>query len=215
MVETVSAEMNKQVAGSRFQGSVAPAAQHAESDAWHLKPGTRHLLLVLLLLAPLPTLATMIVAKDFAGLCDEADMIFVGTVTEVQSRWVDESQRAIETLVTFSDLTSLLGVDGREVTLRFAGGEVDDIREEIAGVPRFTVGDRVLIFARDDRSISPIIGLQQGCFRVVDGPNGPVVEIPEQHPAFAGDDAARAASTLTLDAFVEQVRRELASPQDH
>ena len=67
--------MNKQVAGSRFQGSVAPAAQHAESDAWHLKPGTRHLLLMLLLLAPLPTLATMIVAKNFAGLCDEADMI--------------------------------------------------------------------------------------------------------------------------------------------
>ncbi len=86
--------------------------------------------------------ATVVVSKDFAALCDEADLIFVGTVTEVESRWVDSSQQAIETLVTFGDLTWMYGTPQSSVTLRFAAARLDGLREEIAGAPQFARGER-------------------------------------------------------------------------
>ena len=53
--------------------------------------------------------ATVVVAKDFDALCAEAALIFVGTVTKVESRWSDPQRQAIETEVTFGDLTWLRG----------------------------------------------------------------------------------------------------------
>ena len=163
--------------------------------------------------------ATTVIAKDFRQICREADLVFVGTVVEVESAWADEKKQSIETHVMFSDLLPLFGVDGPTVRLRFGGGEMDGMREEIAGVPRFSVGDRVVIFARDERSLSPIVGFHQGSFAVVEGPNGPVVLGSEHRPVTSVDGAqvrlgaasASLESALTLDAFVDVVRRELAA----
>jgi hypothetical protein len=113
--------------------------------------------------------ATVVVAKDFAALCAEADLIFVGTVSKTESRWIDRDKQAIETQVTFEDLTWLRGPAQSSITLHFAGGEVDGLREEIAGVPGFTVGERRIIFARNGRYVSPIVGFDQGALRVVEG----------------------------------------------
>ncbi len=73
--------------------------------------------------------ATVVIAKDFAALCDEADLVFVGTVTGVASRWSDPATQSVETLVTFGDLTWLRGTVQTTVTLRFGGGEMDGLRE--------------------------------------------------------------------------------------
>ena len=163
-----------------------------------------------------PARATAVIAKDFAALCAEADMVFVGTVREVHSQWADAAEQSIETLVTFSDLTPLHGAEEGEVTLRFAGGTVDDIREEVAGVPRLAVGERVVIFARHERSISPIVGFNQGCFRVVDGPSGAVVLDVDHRPVPAADGGAfgvaperASGSSVSLAVFLDRIRREL------
>jgi hypothetical protein len=172
--------------------------------------------------------ATIVVAKDFAALCAEADLIFIGTVSRLESRWSDPSRQAIETLVTFDDLTWLRGAEQSSITLRFGGGEVDGLREEIAGAPRFVVGERRVIFAREGRFVSPVVGFDQGAMRVLDGPDGPVVVGTGEATSVDVDNGAAGALRLgatpgtgeqppgsvkaapvPLDAFVDRVRRQL------
>lgn len=161
--------------------------------------------------------ATVIVAKDFNALCDEADMIFVGTVVSVESRWADPKRQAIETLVTFSDLTWIRGTPRGAITLRFSGGAVDDIREEIVGVPQFRAGERRVIFALEGRFVSPVVGFDQGAFRVIDGSGGPQVvgaaEADDPHGALhlGAPPASGTPVPVGLDEFVERVRQRLAS----
>jgi len=170
------------------------------------------LVLVALALSASGASATMVVAKDFTALCNEASFIFVGTVTNTESRWSDASQQAIETLVTFGDLTWLYGAPQPSVTLRFAGGEMDGLREEIAGVPHFALGERRVIFARDGRFVSPLVGFDQGALRVVDGADGPTVIGVE--PPTGAQGALRlgvpgSTAGVPLDTFVERVRQQL------
>jgi hypothetical protein len=167
------------------------------------------------ILAAGPAAGTVVVAKDFSALCADADMIFVGTVRAVEPRWADADRRSIETMVTFDDLTWLQGEARPSVTLRFGGGSLDGIRIDIAGVPRFAVGERRVIFAYDGTFASPIVGFDQGAMQVVDGADGPHV-VPSGSSAQAdgttgalrlGTPAANAPEPL--DAFLDRVRTEL------
>jgi hypothetical protein len=172
-----------------------------------------------LLLAVTSAGATSVVAKSFTDLCREADLIFVGGVVEVKSQWADPQRSRIETAVTFSDLRWVRGGDGSEVTLHFAGGEVDGITEVIGGMPHFHVGQRVLLFARNDHSISPIVGFHQGCLGVVpDAAGGEVVVAADGRPVVAVNDSgfelaeagaplSRAVSLQTVLAAVENCLR--------
>ena len=170
---------------------------------------------LLLVALPAPAPATVVVAKDFAALCADADFIFVGTVGAVESRWVDDERQSIETLVTFDDLTWLQGEPRSAITLRFGGGTVDGLHMDIAGVPRFTLGERRVIFAYDGAFVSPIVGFDQGAPRVIDGTDGPrVVESgssPRLSPAGALRLGAPADGTpVPLDDYLDRVRQELA-----
>jgi hypothetical protein len=175
-------------------------------------------LAALLALTRVAAPASVIVAKDFAALVAEADLIFVGTVERVESRWTNPQRDAIETIVTFSELEPIRGPVGREVALRFGGGEVDGVREEIAGVPRFVAGERVVLFARQDHSLCPIVGFSQGCFRVIEDSEGNTVRgcdgrsIPLSREASelkVGTSASRAATRVSLDEFLDRIRREM------
>jgi len=162
--------------------------------------------------------ATVVVAKDFGALCAEADLIFVGTVASTQSRWSDPQRQAIETVVTFADLTWLRGGPQATVELRFGGGELEGLRESVAGVPQFTVGERRVIFAHAGHYVSPLVGFSQGQFRVVDGADGPVV-LDADGKAVTGVGGAalqRGAvedrpAALPLDAFLARVRTQMAA----
>lgn len=160
--------------------------------------------------------ATTVIAKDFGALCAEAELIFVGTVAAREARWSDPQRQAIETVVTFTDLTWLRGGPQAEVELRFGGGELDGLHEAVAGVPQFTVGDRRVVFAHAGHLVSPIVGFNQGLFRVVAGADGPVV-LDADGKAVTGvgraalqrgavDDRAAA---LPLDAFLARVRAQM------
>jgi hypothetical protein len=160
--------------------------------------------------------ATVVVAKDFGAFCAEADLIFVGTVTNVAARWSDPQRRAIETEVTFGDLIWLRGGPEATVRLQFAGGEMDGLREAVAGVPQFAVGERRVVFAHTGHYASPIVGFNQGLFRVVDGASGPVVLDADGRAVTGVGRAAlqRGASddrgaALPLEAFLDRVRAHL------
>jgi len=184
--------------------------------------GAALILLALVLSAARAGLATTVVAKSFEAICHEADMVFIGSVSRVESRWAAPEQGTIDTLVTFSDLVPLFGVEDEEVVLRFAGGAVDGMREEIAGMPHFRVGDRVVVFARHGRLVSPVVGFHQGLFRVVERDGVPVVLNQGRFPVTAvegkalrfGSAAEGASSAMTLDAFLERVRDALRTRPD-
>jgi hypothetical protein len=170
-----------------------------------------------------PAGATSVAAKGLRDLTAEADAIFVATVSQVQSRWVDDRRSGIETLVTFTDVMPLLGAAEDELTLRFSGGSVDGVREEFVGVPRFAPGERVVLFTRQGHRVSPVVGFSQGCFRVLEGPSGPVVVTAEGRPVHevggehvdaggaAGETADAAAEAMPLAEFIESVERMLVS----
>ncbi|GIW40525.1 MAG: hypothetical protein KatS3mg076_1102 [Candidatus Binatia bacterium] len=113
------------------------------------------------------TPATLTLPKTLDDLVRESDLIFVGTVEEVRSQWADREKQSVETIVSFRVLTALRGAGGETVALRFAGGEVEGIREVVAGVPEFERGQRYVVFARATRAVSPLVGFDQGCLRVV------------------------------------------------
>lgn len=183
---------------------------------------TRSIALAVTVLACLasaaPARATTVLAKDFAALCGEADLVFVGTVETVRSRWRDRTRQAIETVVTFGSLTWLRGAPRATIELTFGGGEMDGLREEIAGVPRFAPGERRVVFAHAGDFVSPLVGFSQGYFRVVDGPDGPTVLDADGRAVtgLAGAALRRgaandAAAALPLATFLERVRAQLAA----
>jgi hypothetical protein len=170
-----------------------------------------------LLLLAAPAAATTVIEKDLSELSAEADLVFVGRVAAVESRWRDEERRAIETVVTFDVLESLYGDASGQVKLPFAGGELDGLREVVAGLPQFTVGEQVVVFATEHPGISPIVGFHQGCFRVVTGPTGPVVLNAENAPVTGvqgrnlstGQAQQGPAGAMPLDRFLDGVRDQL------
>jgi hypothetical protein len=173
--------------------------------------------LAALLCPAAPATATTVIEKDLSQLSAEADLVFVGRVAAVESRWRDEGRKAVETVVTFDVLESLYGDAPAQVKLPFAGGEVDGLREVVAGLPQFTVGEQVVVFATEHPGISPIVGFHQGCFRVVEGPAGPVVLNAENAPVTAvqgrnlalGKADQDTSQAMPLDRFLDGVRQQL------
>ncbi len=70
--------------------------------------------------------------------------------------------------MTFRVERGLKGQLGRELQLELLGGVVGSIGMDVDGMPQFRAGDRDVLFLSHNRqSVSPIVGLYQGRFRVV------------------------------------------------
>jgi len=163
--------------------------------------------------------ATTVIAKTFRSVATEADAVFAGTVREVRSYRRDDDR--IWTAVRFGELRWLAGGSGEETELEFAGGQVGDRAEMIGGMPRFTVGQRVVLFVRDAPSISPVVGFHQGCYALRETGAGDIVVTPDARPVRAvdGDELVLGESGgedgMSLDAFAEvvaEMRRGRSNP---
>jgi hypothetical protein len=115
-----------------------------------------------------------IIALPFREIVRRADVIFVGEVADTSSRIVlDRGTGKIVTDVTFRVTRVLKGAAGATRVLVFAGGVVGDRALAVEDVPRFTPGERDVIFAMaSPSSLSPIVGMSQGRFRIVADANG-------------------------------------------
>ena len=139
-------------------------------------PHLRHLchlrrvwLVVSLVLLASPAQATSVVAKPFSAVVQAAEIIAVGTVTTIAAEW-DAAHSRPFTLVTFSTLDVLKGAHAEpELTLRVLGGpHPDGSILQIAGVPQFSLGERLVVFVTgNDHYAVPLVGLWQGVYRVV------------------------------------------------
>lgn len=160
-------------------------------------------------------------AKGLAQLIGEAEQIFVGTVTAAQSSRPPAS--LIVTDVTFAVDRVLKGDVLDPFVLRHAGGTVDGVTLSVRGAPEFVLGRRYLVFARGNgRSGIPLVGGEQGLFRVVAAPGGvvDVVQTARGGPltnatvlAMTAPSAAAMADPmgpLTLSVFLEAIAGALA-----
>jgi len=103
-----------------------------------------------------------------------SDMIIEGNVMAARSRWITKSMIVTEYTIRISEVfwdpTRLFGLKAANDTLilTFAGGEVNGEGVWIPGVPEFIVGEQVifLISRQNVATISPLVGLFQGFYRV-------------------------------------------------
>ena len=176
--------------------------------------------LVLWSLAPVAQ-ASSVVPLGFDDLVGEARSIVRGQVVDVRAERSPGGRERIDTLVTFRIERVLKGTPDRAlVVLRFLGGVIGDEALEVAGMPRFAVGDRdVLCLGEEAGVISPLVGLMQGRFRVLRGPGGADFVTLHDGTAFATTaqvlrpvrESVTPIRTMTLDVFESEVGRALGA----
>ncbi len=112
--------------------------------------------------------ATTVIPPTFDQLVSQAEVIFEGTVTDVTSQWVGEgAQRHIVSFVTFKVNDPIKGKAGGTYTIRMLGGKVGDETMEVTDTPKFTRGDRDILFVENNgKQFVPLVGIGYGRFRV-------------------------------------------------
>ena len=166
-------------------------------------------IVILLLLAPMPAGATVVLPADFATVVNGADVIVSGRVVDVRSRLTDT--RAIESFVTVVVSETVKGAPSQTVTFRVPNGTVGRYRRITVGAPEFVEGDRVVLFLRARAPKVPtLFGLSQGVYRVASTESGDMVlPAPVMARGVAAERVVRgdpARKALPLDDFLRQVR---------
>lgn len=85
-----------------------------------------------------------------AELATRAELVVLGTVGAVESQW-NADRTLIETRVDVRVTATPRGEPRPDVSLWEPGGRVGTLAAEIAGTPRFSPGERVLLFLRRGR----------------------------------------------------------------
>jgi hypothetical protein len=164
--------------------------------------------------------ATTVIPPTFDQLVDQAQEIFQGTVTKVNSEWVGEgADRHIVSYITFKVKDSLKGAPGQSFTMRTFGGTVDGETMMIGDGPTFDVGDEDIVFVENNGSqVVPLVGIMHGRFHVrKDGSGREIVTTNEDEPvrnvSRLGHAATGAMSEpiLTPAAFKAAIQTKLQS----
>lgn len=124
--------------------------------------------LALLLGLVSPLTATTVKRKSFNELVQEAELVAVGRVINVQSLPTAD-KKYVYTYVTVNELDIMKGsFDEAQLTIRMDGGDTGTGRRLlIQGVPKFQYGDEVVIFLKGNgQTICPFVGWEQGLLRV-------------------------------------------------
>ncbi len=158
-----------------------------------------------------PVAATTVMRVETTAQAASADRIFVGVVQSVTSRPKATAPKYFETVVRFAVEDTVAGTVPSTIELTFAGGDVGGIRQRIGGMPTFTVGERYVVLVEPDQQpplASPVVGFNQGLYRVVGTSRATAVVRDRQGAPLAGDaTAGRAAGTdPTLDEFLDVLR---------
>ena len=155
--------------------------------------------LIALLVCAAPSASTTVLPLAFDDIVARAETAFLGEAVRLRPDWRTTSRgKYIVTTVTFRTVRVLKGRVGAEVQLDFPGGEIGGLRMEVDQMPAFAVGDRDVLFLEGDRRVSPIVGFNNGRFRVIaDRAGGPArVLMHDGRPFTAGSLPGAAARSL-------------------
>jgi len=165
--------------------------------------------------------SSTVVAPTFDALVTRAGSIFVGEVMDVRGQWRNTREgRAIFTVVTFRVFDVWKGNLGAVTQLEFLGGAVGDDELVIAGMPKFVVGQRDVLFTTSEvRVISPLVGFMHGRMRVERDISGvdrvrtfdgrPLVNPAELGPARAAGGPTGVITPMRLSEFSAAVRAHM------
>jgi hypothetical protein len=132
-------------------------------------------LAILLLLVPVAAEATISRAVQFDDKVEHAAGIVIGECISQTSRW-DPAHNYILTYSTFRIEKTLKGDPAQEITIVTPGGTVDNIAQEIIGVPRFHQGEQHALFVRHSQAGPTVLYLEQGDYKVLDDRGERVVQ---------------------------------------
>ena len=111
---------------------------------------------------------------DVGNMSDQADVVFQGTVVDINYRdsEAEKNQPALpHTFITYSIEDVLYGdVAGKTLTLRFIGGPTKEGGSMMSNqTPKFNIGDQDILFVRDNGVAEcPLVECANGRFRVVE-----------------------------------------------
>ena len=175
-----------------------------------------------------PAWAVTVAPVDFSSLVARAEFIFTGKVLATRSEWTGQGNaRCIVTHLTFEVQAAHKGTPPSRLELRFLGGTVGDTTLEVHGIPRFTIGERAILFVeRNGEKFCPLVGIHHGKLGIErDQATGqeilirynrkPLTDVREigQDDATTMRAAADApgARALSVAEFVERISGELAA----
>ena len=169
--------------------------------------------------------ATSVIAPTFDRLVASADLIFTGQAVAQRSEWRNANgQRSIVTLVTFGVEAVHKGRAGSTTTLQFLGGTLGDVTLEVSEMPKFTLGERVVLFVeKNGENASPLVGFHHGKFSLQKDAGGRATVVKHDGRALAGvaelggaqPAAAAARGGITHEEFTNQVRARVARGSGH
>jgi len=159
-----------------------------------------------------PAAATTVESLTTSAQAATADRIFVGTVTAVTSRPNAATPKYFETVVGFTVEDTVAGGVPATLEITLSGGEVGGIRQRVDGMPEFRIGERYVVLLEADREprlTSPLVGFNQGLYRVVGADRATAVVRDRNGQPLATDvmpAGARSAGEPSLDAFLDGLR---------
>jgi hypothetical protein len=168
--------------------------------------------------------ATSVLSPNFDALVDRADLIFTGQMVSQRSEWRSSNgQKSIVTLVSFAVEEVHKGKANSAVVLQFLGGSIGEVSLEVAEVPKFRPGERVVLFVEGNGlNASPLVGFYHGKFSLQRDnsgtetvlqhngePLGAIAEIGRAKRV--GVDAA-SGHPLSRAEFVSHIQRRVAAP---
>lgn len=124
-----------------------------------------------LALTPLAAEATLSRAIQFDEKVEKAESIVLGKVVAQESRW-DDAHKWILTYSTFEVEKTLKGTPSQRVTIVTPGGTVDNIAQNVIGVPRFRNGEESVVFVRSTPGGPTVLYFEQGAYRVTKNDRG-------------------------------------------
>ena len=179
------------------------------------------LCVVVCLMVARAAFSTTVIQPSFDELVSKAGLIFVGEAVDTRSVLeTTRDGRRIVTIVTFDVSSVIKGSVGLRTQLTFLGGTVGGETMEIAGMPKFQVGDRDVLFVSSAaRSASPLMGMWHGRFRVVEDPASGQLRVRsfDGKPLLMGLDTRQSGlrglskGPLVLSEFEAAVRQRLAA----
>ena len=180
-------------------------------------------LAVALLLLPLRTSATSVVAPDFNVLVGEADYVVRAVVKSVTSEWREnKGQRFIASKVELEVREVIKGTPPQPLVLDIIGGRIGEEELVVEGAPKFLVGDEDILFVQGNgRQVFPLVAMMHGRYPVFrDAKTGVKYALRSNGmPLYSEQDvslpmtrlsAAKAenaqARPMTADAFIKKIR---------
>jgi hypothetical protein len=110
--------------------------------------------------------ATTVMRMELPQLVKQSDSIIQGYVDDVTVQW-DSTRNLAFTYITVSVEDPMKGDHSRTVTIRQLGGKVGALNVSVAGMPKFTKGEEVIVFLKGAQDGTfYVLGLNQGKYQI-------------------------------------------------